>query len=173
MAEGIARHFLAVPLRDVDGVVEMAVGNARPGMQAELERAIGGPVQLYLVPPSTARQALDRTYRALADVDRMVKAFEAAGRSPAGQALPAGWTSPSGRTPPIAKVVTMLVTEALPRTGLRLLHLEPTEGTMRVRFRIDGALHDVLALPISMAGALVSRVKILANMNIVERRRAL
>ena len=43
---------------------------------------------------------------------------------------------------------------------------------MRVRFRIDGALHDVLALPITMARALVSRVKILANMNIVERRRA-
>src|SRR5262249_37407365 len=76
VAQGVARHFLAVPLRDLDGVVEIAVGNPQPGMQAELERAFGGPIQLYLVPPSTARQALDRTYRALADVDRMVKAFE-------------------------------------------------------------------------------------------------
>jgi type IV pilus assembly protein PilB len=141
LAEEVARQYMAVPLRDVDGVVEIAVGNPQPGMERALERAIDGPTQLYLVPPSTARSALDRTYRALADVDRMVK------------------------------VVTMLVTEAL-RDRASDIHLEPSDGIMRVRFRIDGALHDTLSLPISMAGALVSRVKILANMNIVERRKA-
>src|SRR4029079_2347245 len=41
----------------------------------------------------------------------------------------------------------------------------------RVRYRIDGALHDVLDLPASMGPVVVSRIKILANMNIVERRR--
>jgi type IV pilus assembly protein PilB len=169
LAEGIARHFLAVPLRDVDGVVEFAVGNPRPGMRADLERAIGGPVQLYLVPQSTARQALDRTYRALADVDRMVKAFEAADGPRLGTI--AGRDESVGSDSPVAKVITMLVTEAL-RERASDIHLEPTDGSMRVRFRIDGALHDVLTLPISMSGALVSRVKILANMNIVERRRA-
>ena len=65
----------------------------------------------------------------------------------------------------------MLVTEAL-RDRASDVHLEPTDGELRVRFRIDGALHDVLSLPITMAGALVSRVKILADMNIVERRKA-
>ncbi len=126
-------------------------------------------MQLYLVPPSTARQALDRTYRALADVDRMVKAFEATD-TPRPGALP-GRDESIGSDSPIAKVVTMLVTEAL-RERASDIHLEPSDGIMRVRFRIDGALHDVLTLPLSMAGALVSRVKILANMNIVERRRA-
>jgi type IV pilus assembly protein PilB len=72
---------------------------------------------------------------------------------------------------PVAKVVTMLVTEAL-RDRASDIHLEPSDGELRVRFRIDGTLHDVLSLPISMAGALVSRVKILADMNIVERRKA-
>jgi type IV pilus assembly protein PilB len=169
LAEGIARHFLAVPLRDIDGVVEVAVGNPRPGMEAELVHAIGSPVQLYLVPPSTARQALDRTYRALADVDRMVKAFEATDTPRIG--VIGGRDETIGSDSPVAKVVTMLVTEAL-RERASDIHLEPSDGILRVRFRIDGALHDVLTLPASMAGALVSRVKILANMNIVERRRA-
>jgi type IV pilus assembly protein PilB len=169
LAEQIARQYMAVPLRDVDGVVEIAVGNPQPDMHAELQRAIDGPVQLYLVPPSTARQALDRTYRALADVDRMVKAFEATGAPSVGTIL--GRDESIGSDSPVAKVVTMLVTEAL-RDRASDIHLEPSDGIMRVRFRIDGALHDVLTLPMSMAGALVSRVKILANMNIVERRKA-
>jgi type IV pilus assembly protein PilB len=71
----------------------------------------------------------------------------------------------------VAKVVTMLVTEAL-RDRASDIHLEPSDTQLRVRFRIDGALHDVLSLPMNMSGALVSRIKILANMNIVERRKA-
>ena len=116
-----------------------------------------------------ARQALDRAYRALADVDRMVKAFTAvdAPRLSVGMAR----DETIGADSPVAKVVTMLVTEAL-RDRASDIHLEPTDGELRVRFRIDGTLHDVLTLPITMAGALVSRVKILADMNIVERRKA-
>ena len=170
LSEAVARKYMAVPLREVDGVVDVVVGNPRPGMEAELRRAIGSPIQLYVVPASTARQALDRAYRALADVDRMVKAFTAVDAPRLAGSEPRA-TRPSGPTRPVAKVVTMLVTEAL-RDRASDIHLEPSDGELRVRFRIDGALHDVLTLPITMAGALVSRVKILADMNIVERRKA-
>ena len=51
------------------------------------------------------------------------------------------------------------------------MHIEPAEDCLRIRFRIDGALKDVVELPAAMAPALVSRVKIMAEMNIVERRR--
>jgi type IV pilus assembly protein PilB len=169
LSEDVARQFMAIPLRDVDGVIDVAVGNPRPGIEAEIQRALGAPVKLYAVPPSAARQALDRSYRALADVDRMVKAFTAT-ETP----RPAGGTAREeaiAADSPVAKVVTMLVTEAL-RDRASDIHLEPGDGELRVRFRIDGALHDVLTLPITMAGALVSRIKILANMNIVERRKA-
>ncbi len=169
LSEAIARQYLAVPLREVDGVIFVVVGNPQPGMQAELEHVLGAPVQLLVVPASVARQALDRAYRALADVDRMVKAFTAT-EAPRGGAATAREEAIAADSP-VAKVVTMLVTEAL-RDRASDIHLEPSDGVLRVRFRIDGALHDVLNLPVSMAGALVSRIKILANMNIVERRRA-
>jgi type IV pilus assembly protein PilB len=169
LSETVARQFMAVPLREIDGVIDVVVGNPRPGMEALISQAIGAPVQLYVVPPSVARQALDRAYRALADVDRMVKAFTAT-EGPRTGAISAREEAIAADSP-VAKVVTMLVTEAL-RDRASDIHLEPSDGVLRVRFRIDGALHDVLNLPIAMAGALVSRIKILANMNIVERRKA-
>jgi type IV pilus assembly protein PilB len=167
--EQVARRFMAVPLREVDGVVDVAVGDPQPGIEAEIRKAIGSPVELFAVPPSVARQALDRAYRALADVERMVKAFEAVeGPKTPGITLR---DESIGADSPVAKVVTMLVTEAL-RDRASDVHLEPSDKELRVRFRIDGALHDVLTLPMSMSAPLVSRIKILASMNIVERRKA-
>jgi type IV pilus assembly protein PilB len=68
-------------------------------------------------------------------------------------------------------VVNKLLTQAL-RDRASDVHLEPSDEIMRVRFRIDGALKDVITLPMGMSAPMVSRVKILAGMNIVERRRA-
>jgi type IV pilus assembly protein PilB len=65
----------------------------------------------------------------------------------------------------------MIVTQAL-RERASDVHLEPQDQRIRVRFRTDGALHDSLSLPASMGPALISRVKIMAGMNIVERRRS-
>ena len=64
----------------------------------------------------------------------------------------------------------MVITQAL-RDRASDIHIEPSGDRVRVRYRIDGALADVLDLPGSIGPALVSRVKILAGMNIVERRR--
>ena len=51
------------------------------------------------------------------------------------------------------------------------IHIEPQEDTLRVRFRIDGILHDVMNLPMNVHSALLSRVKIMSGLNIAERRR--
>jgi len=168
LSEQLARQFNALPLREVDGVIQVVVGDPQPGMEKTLREALGMPVQLLAVPTHEARQAIDRAYRALADVDQMVKAFTA-NETPrqAGSSRDEMITSDS----PVAKVVTMLVTEGL-RDRASDIHLEPSDEHMRVRFRIDGTLKDVLTLPMSMSGALVSRIKILAGMNIVERRKA-
>ena len=71
---------------------------------------------------------------------------------------------------PVVQVVNLLITQAM-RDRASDIHIEPQDQQLRVRFRIDGALHDAVELPSSMAPALVSRLKIMAEMNIVERRR--
>ena len=76
----------------------------------------------------------------------------------------------STRTAPIVQVVNKIITQAL-RDRASDVHIEPAEDTVFVRFRIDGALKEVVELPGEMGPALASRMKIMAGMNIVERRR--
>ncbi len=72
---------------------------------------------------------------------------------------------------PVVQVVNLILTQGV-RDRASDVHIEPQGTQLRIRMRIDGALHDVLTLPADMAPALVSRIKVMAGMNIVERRRA-
>lgn len=70
---------------------------------------------------------------------------------------------------PVVKLINGILTEAV-RRGASDIHIEPFEHELRVRYRIDGALHEVMKPPLRMKAALTSRVKILAQLNIAERR---
>src|SRR6266576_1644297 len=71
--------------------------------------------------------------------------------------------------PKIIKLINGLLTDAVKR-GASDIHIEPFEHEMRVRYRVDGALHEVMKPPIKMRAALTSRIKIMAQLNIAERR---
>ncbi|TYO95065.1 GspE/PulE family protein [Desulfallas thermosapovorans] len=70
---------------------------------------------------------------------------------------------------PAVQLANMIITQAVGAKASDV-HIELYESHLRVRFRIDGVLHDTMQLPRTMHGPLVSRFKIMANMNIAERR---
>lgn len=70
---------------------------------------------------------------------------------------------------PIVKLVNTLVTRAVNERASDI-HIEPGEHDLRIRFRIDGVLHEVMSSPRSVSGAVVSRLKIMAELDIAERR---
>ena len=70
---------------------------------------------------------------------------------------------------PVVKLINGLLTDAV-RRGASDIHIEPFETELRVRYRIDGALLEVMKPPIKLKAALISRVKIMSNLNIAERR---
>lgn len=70
---------------------------------------------------------------------------------------------------PIVKLVNTLVTRAVNERASDI-HVEPGERDLRIRFRIDGVLHEVMSTPRSVSGAVVSRLKIMAELDIAERR---
>ena len=72
---------------------------------------------------------------------------------------------------PAVEIVNLLITQGL-RDRASDIHIEPQKDFLRIRFRIDGVLQDMAHLPSATGAALASRVKIMAGMNIVERRRA-
>jgi general secretion pathway protein E len=70
---------------------------------------------------------------------------------------------------PVIKLVNMLITRAVEGRASDI-HIEPFQDEMKVRYRIDGVLHDIESIPKRLQAAIISRVKIMAKLNIAERR---
>jgi type IV pilus assembly protein PilB len=168
MTESMARALTAIPLSaDQDGVV-VAVADPTPRVMQSLRQVIGGLVTVKVATQSDITMAIGNSYRALSGIGSQVKAFQIRDS----QYKDEDRTEPTvvSEDAPIVKVVRLMITQGL-RDRASDIHIEPQADRIRVRYRVDGALHDVLDLPGSMGPAIVSRVKIMARMNIVERRR--
>src|SRR5947199_6047668 len=70
---------------------------------------------------------------------------------------------------PVVRLVNVLMVDAL-RRGASDIHIEPYEKELRIRFRIDGVLYDVMHPPLKMRDAMISRIKIMAKLDISEKR---
>ena len=166
--EALARAHTCIPLwKDENDALVVAVSDPTAELLHLLTLHIGGAVVLVVAPDADVRKAIDRHYRSMADIDTFVSAFQATSTSRRTAALTSESTADDA---PVVQVVNRIITQAL-RDRASDVHIEPQDKRLRIRFRIDGALHDVIALPEEMAPALTSRLKIMAGMNIVERRR--
>ncbi|MDT4933416.1 MAG: hypothetical protein QOK11_1308, partial [Pseudonocardiales bacterium] len=169
MSEAMARAMTAIPM-SVDGeTVVVAVADPSASMLASLQKIIGRPVTARVAAQSDILRAIGIAYRALSSVGTQVKAFEA--RDVVTREENRIEVIAANEDAPVVQIVQLMITQGL-RDRASDIHIEPQDDRIRVRYRIDGALHDVLDLPGAMGPALVSRIKILGGMNIVERRRA-
>ncbi|HEY5266641.1 MAG TPA: GspE/PulE family protein [Acidimicrobiales bacterium] len=169
ISENVARENLIIPIRFNDDVLSVAVAEPSDELTSLLKRTSGRSVQIMIAPMSDIRWAIDSNYRALGNVGRLVQAFEAV--EEARKRNVSGVESEIlGDNAPVVQVVDRILTQAI-RDRASDVHIEPTDEDVRVRFRIDGALTEILKLPAAIGPVLVSRIKIMANMNIVERRR--
>jgi type IV pilus assembly protein PilB len=169
LPEGAARARLALPLRVEDGHVDIAAAAPSKQLEVLLAGQTGKKVRFQVAAPSDLLRAIDRHYRALGGIGQLVQAFEAL----EGQRRRTGATPDALVTAdeaPVIRLCNLILTQGL-RDRASDIHIEPQDGSLRVRFRVDGALHDVVTLPADLGPGLVSRIKIMAGMNIVERRR--
>jgi type IV pilus assembly protein PilB len=167
--EHMARQYLAVPVHIDDDGLHVAVQEPSDDLRFLLAEASGHPVRLALAPLTDLRWAIDASYRAIGGVDKLVEAYEAV-EGARRRTADAGTTEVVADNAPVVQVVTRILTQAK-RDRASDVHIEPSQDVVRVRFRIDGALKEVLNLPALMGVGLISRIKIMAGMNIVERRR--
>jgi type IV pilus assembly protein PilB len=172
LPETDARRLVAVAIGvEDDGTTAVAVGEPTDSHADQLRALLGSPVRLLVAPAPDVRRLIDRTYRALSGVDDYVAAFTAVhGTAGTVSAAAAATADAATDDAPVVQVVHKIITQAL-RDRASDIHLEPQDDALRVRYRIDGALVEALTLPASMASAVSSRIKVMAGMNIVERRR--
>jgi type IV pilus assembly protein PilB len=103
------------------------------------------------------------------DVASEVEAFTAAHEGRGGR-LGRRTAESTSTDAPLVQIVEKIIANAL-RLRSSDVHIEPQDSRIRVRFRVDGVLNEVLSLPADMSSGIVSRIKILGGMNIVERRK--
>ena len=170
--DSIAREHHVIPIAlDEMGLRVAVATQPSPELLALLATTSGRSILPMLAPLPDIRRAIDNNYRAIGGLDHLVQAFEAV----EGSRRRTGDASTSAPEiveddAPVVQVVGRILTQAM-RDRASDVHIEPSELGLRVRYRIDGALKEVLTLPSSMGVGLISRIKIMAGMNIVERRR--
>ena len=167
--EDIARQHMVFPVRHTDDGLYVAVAEPSLDLRAILSSASGQPVRLLIAPLSEIRWAIDSNYRAIGNVDQLVKVFESVEGSRK-KSTDSAEPEIIADDAPVVQVVDRILTQAM-RDRASDVHIEPSDDIVKVRFRIDGALKEILQLPAAIGPGLVSRIKIMANMNIVERRR--
>jgi type IV pilus assembly protein PilB len=159
-----------LPLVFADGALTVAVADPLNTDVTALLRSLPvREVHIALGVPSQLRNRVNQTYSALSAVSGDIEAFQAT-EALAVETVDATLEGAVDANAPIVQVVNKIVTQAL-RDRASDVHIEPSEDRVRVRFRVDGALNEVVELPGEMGQALVSRIKIMADMNIVEKRR--
>jgi type II secretory ATPase GspE/PulE/Tfp pilus assembly ATPase PilB-like protein len=121
-------------------------------------------VEVALGIPSDIEKAINLNYRSSGEIEKQVSQF-------APTAAEEAEVTPEliARTP-VAQTLDLIITQAV-RDRASDVHIEPQEDRLRIRYRIDGILHDMFSLPLTALTPLVSRIKILAEMNIAEQRR--
>ena len=166
MPESTARALTAIPLSVEGDTVTVAVASPAETTLSALRAAVGRPLVIRVAARSDVVRTIDNTYRVLTGIGSRVEEYEARDlvRKDATRVDAVNDDAPA------VQVVQLIITQAL-RDRASDVHIEPHAGRVRVRYRIDGALHQVLDLPGSVGPVVMSRIKVLAGMNIVERRR--
>ena len=146
---------------------EIVVAIADPGDVLALDdvrAATGLQVRPVVVARDELSKAVDRFQRAENDLDDV-----AAGLAVDSLASVSSSLDTIGDEAPIVRYVNSLIEQAIENRASDL-HIEPSENDLRIRYRIDGVLHEVETVPKSVQSALISRLKIMAAVDITERR---
>lgn len=165
--ERIARQYSAVIFKiDDDGLIHLAMDDPDDVQAVSfIEKEIGENTKIYIASSENILQCLEN-YRG--DVNEELNEVIDIQREDNGDAQQVS-EAEVAEDSPIAQTVNLLLEYAI-RSHASDIHIEPREQFVQIRYRIDGVLKEVNQLPRNVLGALVSRIKILSNLKIDERR---
>jgi general secretion pathway protein E len=164
------RHYVACPVAIDGAVVTVAVADPTDTQLLDDLRQNLGTVRICVAPARAILDAVARTYEASTALQKIVEGIEPGAMDADGDRDPdIGQLRDMASEAPVVRLVNLLLEEAVARDASDV-HIEPFEDTLRVRYRIDGLLYEQEAPPRGLQAALTSRIKIMAELNIAERR---
>ena len=165
LPEDIAERFMAVPLAEVQNrlAVAMLDGNNVQAVDY-LANRIQRPLKVFMASEAGVRHVLDQYKTDLSSVNQAAQDSQAELK-----AEEANDVKTIVQDSPISQALSKILEYAI-KSRASDIHVEPLENALKIRCRVDGVLREVMQLPKSIEPALVSRVKILANLKIDEHR---
>ena len=160
-----ARMHSALPIeyREGDGLYVCLEDPLNPQTIDDLRIATGQDIYLYVAADYEVRARISEYYggaeAAMGDLMSELGGMSVGSQDGAEEANAA----------PVIKFVNLVITQAIKEKASDI-HLEPFEHEFKIRYRVDGALYEMQAPPPSLANSIISRVKVMAGMNIAERR---
>ncbi len=171
--EQLARRYRVLPLRLTDSFLELATANPFD-LDAEkaLAFATAREIRLFLLSPSKISEKLDELYKPEKQLDKLLE-----GMSDADVLTTLPDTPPEelvseadASQKPVVRLVDMIISEGI-LSRASDIHVEPEEGGVAVRYRIDGVLRQVMKIPRQAGLPLISRIKIMSSLDIADRLR--
>jgi type IV pilus assembly protein PilB len=160
----VCRRYNALPIGYDEGKLLVAMSDPANVFAIDDIRSLTGiDVKPAVATKSDVTAAINRYHRVDGDLDDLTMALETDEDDDLSN------IKEVVEDAPIVKFVNLLITQAI-QDRASDIHLEPTERDLRVRFRIDGVLHEIMRSPKNIQSGVISRLKIMADINIAERR---
>jgi type IV pilus assembly protein PilB len=164
-----ARRLNVLPFGWKDNELEVATDDPTSlTLKDDILRLANAPAVLHLAPPTALTRKINQTYRAEEDLEDISDAIISETAFDFGGDSIIGGTGEDDA--PIVKYVNLLLSQAVADRASDV-HVEPTETELQVRYRIDGVLHKQMSSSRSILNGVVSRIKVMASMDIAERRK--
>lgn len=165
LPEDIAERFMAVPIAEIQNRLAVAMIDANNVQAVDfLANRIERPLKVFMASEASVRRVLDQYKTDLSSVGVAAEASQAEANQEQNREV-----KTIVQDSPISKALSTILEYAL-KTRSSDVHIEPLEGALKIRCRVDGMLHEIMQLPKSIEPALVSRIKILSNLKIDEHR---
>ena len=168
----IAQKYQIIPVNRAGSTLIVAMSDPSNIFAVDdIKFMTGYNVEVVVASEASLKAAIDKFYdqsASLADVmgDLEMEDFEVVGDE---EEVDVSSLERATEDAPVVKLVNMILTDAIKKKASDI-HIEPYERTFRVRYRIDGVLYEVMKPPLKLKNAITSRVKIMAELDIAERR---
>ena len=163
--ESMSRKYNVIPLAIADDTLQVAMAEADDVLILEaLAARARMRIEPAVAPADEIREAIDRSYKSFTEIQAQLNHVAP---KPVTDEEKISAEAVAGA--PVVRALDLLLNEAV-KNRTSDIHIEPEEDRLQVRYRIDGVLHDTMSLPLSAHPPLISRLKIMANMNIADHR---
>jgi len=170
----IVKKYMAIPFKREGATLNVAMTDpANIFAVDDLKFLTGYSIEVYATSEDSLKWAIDHFYdqsatldTALSDMEDMEGDVEIAD---AGDEVSVGDLEKEADQAPVIKLVNLFLVDAI-KKGASDIHIEPYEKLFRIRFRLDGVLHEVMKPPLRLKNAVISRIKIMSKLDIAERR---